>query len=131
MVYSCPFDIAEMTRRGQVIIRQETTEFLQTTGDIGLPASCLRNKYPMLAPGMVDLPEVWWYGNLETNNIFKERCSKFETKTSELERIEKFKQFIHSRPEEVIICIGHSLFWKHFSRSSDGLKNCDMMEMNL
>ena len=50
---------------------------------------------------------------------------------NELDRIEKFKQFIYSRPEDVIICIGHSLFWKHFSRANEGLKNCDMMEMTL
>ena len=117
--------------RLQCVVRHEVTEFLQTTGDIGLPASCLRNKYPELTSGMEELPEVWWYGNMETNNIFKERCTQFETKTSELDRIDKFKQFVYSRPEDVIICVGHSLFWKHFSRANEGLKNCDMMEMTL
>jgi broad specificity phosphatase PhoE len=80
MLYACPLDIEQLVARGQVQIRGEVTEFLQTTGDIGLPASNLRRKYPTLAPAMEDLPEVWWYGNLESNNPFKKQCQQFESK---------------------------------------------------
>jgi broad specificity phosphatase PhoE len=86
MLHSCPLDIEQLVARGQLQIRGEVTEFLQTTGDIGLPASNLRRKYPMLAPAMENLPEVWWYGNLESNNPFKKHCKQFESKVRTLRR---------------------------------------------
>jgi broad specificity phosphatase PhoE len=131
LLYSCPLDVEQLVARGQLVIKWEVTEFLQTTGDIGLPASCLRRKYPILAPAMDQLPEVWWYGNLESNNPFKRQCRAFEPKVAEAKRIAQFRGFLEESTERTVVAVGHSLFFKHFAGNGDSLSNCGILTMSI
>ncbi|KAK3239849.1 hypothetical protein CYMTET_50245 [Cymbomonas tetramitiformis] len=131
MLHGCPVDVDDLVASGRLVIRAEVSEFLQTTSDIGLPASMLRQKFPKLTGAMEDLSEKWWFGDPKNNDLLTKRCEEFETKESERDRINTFRQFLEGRPESVVVCFGHSLFWKHFSGSKDVLDHCAMMRMRL
>ena len=131
LLYSCPLDVEQLVARGQLVIKWEVTEFLQTTGDIGLPASCLRRKYPILAPAMDELPEVWWYGTMESNNPFKQQCRAFEPKVAEVKRIAQFRGFLEESTQRTVVAVGHSLFFKHFAGNGDSLSNCGILTMSI
>ncbi len=44
-------------------------------------------------------------------------------------RVAEFARFLNSRSEKVIVCIGHSTFWKVFSNDKQRLKNCEVRTM--
>lgn len=51
-------------------------------------------------------------------------------------RIVKFKQWIESRPETVIVAFGHCSFWKRFCRdycgvAKDPMKNCEVRHFQI
>lgn len=44
-------------------------------------------------------------------------------------RVAEFTRFLNSRSEKVVVCIGHSTFWKMFSNDKSRLKNCEVKTM--
>jgi hypothetical protein len=44
-------------------------------------------------------------------------------------RVAEFTRFLNSRSEKVIVCVGHSTFWKVFSNDKTRLKNCEVKTM--
>eukprot|EP00951_Prasinocladus_malaysianus_P008450 scaffold61196_cov46-Prasinocladus_malaysianus.AAC.1 len=52
----------------QVVICPEMHEHCMTAGDIGRPASRLKQDFPELAKELGQLPEIWWYTNEHHDN---------------------------------------------------------------
>lgn len=50
-------------------------------------------------------------------------------------RISEFKKWVQSRPERVIVAVGHSCYWKEFMRGLMGdagyMRNCELMTVRL
>lgn len=103
-----------------VVVRPEVSERLCTSGDVGLPASRLREQWPGLASlGALDaLPELWWHGARGGANCAERRRFSLPERASELEaRVAAFRRWLHSRPERSVVVVGHSVCFRSLQRS--------------
>eukprot|EP00891_Asterochloris_glomerata_P006278 jgi/Astpho2/6278/Aster-03673 len=131
MMLACP----EPERMGaackplKVEVRSELAEHVVTTGDIGLPTSLLRERYPQLAGGMTQLKELWWW-QPGYNSVPDKSFGRSEPKKQMKERVGKLRKWLQDRPEKVIVAFGHSSFWNEFL-GGKRLRNCEVHEMFL
>jgi len=119
-----PDDASHAAARRSIKVTPCIAERLCTRGDIGSPASVLRSRFKALE-GCLDLAqERWWFGEQEN---CRERDT-FQRKESTLEfkcRIDEARRFISCQPQQVIVLVGHSVFWKHFFGLDSSLGNCE------
>ncbi|KAK9867462.1 hypothetical protein WJX84_001003 [Apatococcus fuscideae] len=106
-------------------VLREIAEHLGTFGDIGRPASVLRQDFAQLAPLMASLPEQWWYAPAANPDA---SCPylKSEPMSAVKERCGQFRKWLEEQPQKVIVVVGHSTFWKVFTSSPHRLKNCEV-----
>ncbi|KAL3141675.1 hypothetical protein ABBQ32_004365 [Trebouxia sp. C0010 RCD-2024] len=109
----------------KVVVRSELSEHMVTTGDVGLPASALRSRYPQLCGAMGGLSEHWWWSPAD-NNAELHRFHKSEPKQKMKDRVAAFNRWVQSRPEKVIVAFGHSSFWCEFLGGRTRLRNCEL-----
>eukprot|EP00949_MAST-11_sp_MAST-11-sp1_P002857 g2857.t1 len=101
-------------------------ERLDTSGDVGMPTSELRQRYGDIFqfddPTMGE--EVWWQGgggsgDAESKTVSKERWAHAR------QRVAKFQEWLLARPEHCIAVVGHSAFFKSLLGASRKLRNCE------
>ncbi|DBB11435.1 hypothetical protein WJX82_007343 [Trebouxia sp. C0006] len=109
----------------KLVVRSELSEHMVTTGDVGLPASALRSRYPQLCGAMRGLSEHWWWSPAD-NNAELEKFHRSEPKQKMKDRVHAFSRWVQSRPEKVIVAFGHSSFWCEFLGGRTRLKNCEL-----
>ena len=143
----------------RVAVRHEMAEKVTTTGDVGRPPGHLAAAFPQRAPQMAELPGAWWYGSSgsgsgsgsgsatntsgggkgggdRVNCALTRRFGSSEPKASLQRRIADFKRWLHTRPERVIVAVGHSSYWKHFSQgfcgaSLERMYNCEVRTLHV
>ena len=105
-------------------------ERLDTSGDVGMPTSELRQRYGDIFqfddPTMGE--EVWWQGgggsgDAESKTVSKERWAHAR------QRVAKFQEWLLARPEHCIAVVGHSAFFKSLLGASRKLRNCEVCEI--
>lgn len=116
-------------------VRPEISEKLVTSGDIGRPPHMLKQSFSALQDKLDHLDEVWWYNkegkpNCSINRMFSSK----ETDASLKKRIGEFRSWLLSRPEKVIVAVGHSVYWKAFCTTQNGLQerslaNCEVKKL--
>ncbi|BDA47367.1 hypothetical protein COCOBI_10-2140 [Coccomyxa sp. Obi] len=112
----------------KVVIRPELTEHLVTTGDIGLPTTCLKETFKQLSEALDGIPERWWYAP-ESNDCLSQQFKKFEPKPKLKERVGAFRQWVHAQEEKVIVAYGHSSMIRELAGKS--LRNCEILTLNM
>lgn len=112
----------------KVVIRPELTEFLVTTGDIGLPVTCLQERFKQLSEALDGIPERWWYAP-ECNDCLSQNFKRFEPKFNLKERVGAFRQWVQAQQEKVIVAYGHSSMIRELSGKS--LRNCEILTLHL
>ncbi|KAK9836142.1 hypothetical protein WJX81_004420 [Elliptochloris bilobata] len=108
----------------KVVVRSELAEHLATTGDIGLPATTLRHRFPLLCEAAAELPERWWFAP-EANDVAAKRFGRAEPRKHMQERVGQFRRWVQARPEQVIVAIGHSCMFRELTGGGRHLKNCE------
>lgn len=99
-------------------------EHVMCTGDIGRPPKILAGEFPWLS--FDGLPEVWWYSQSEhPNDAVRMEFNSVEPMEELRKRVGVFRQFLRSRPENIIVVIGHSTFFKELTSSRQRLMNCE------
>ncbi|XP_024376003.1 uncharacterized protein [Physcomitrium patens] len=97
-------------------------EHVMCTGDIGRPPKILAGEFPWLS--FDGLPEVWWYSQSEhPNDAVRMEFNSVEPMEELRKRVGVFRQFLRSRPENIIVVIGHSTFFKELTSSRQRLMN--------
>ncbi|KAG0607031.1 hypothetical protein M758_9G187400 [Ceratodon purpureus] len=87
-------------------------EHVMCSGDVGRPPQVLAGEYPWLS--FDALPEVWWYSQPKcSNDALRMEFNSVEPMEELRKRVGVFRQFLRSRPENVIVVIGHSTFFRH------------------
>eukprot|EP00775_Hariotina_reticulata_P002533 gene2533-2835_t len=118
--------------RGRVAILSTIAEHCHTSGDVGVPASHLRQRWPSFASQLDELQEHWWHNpdprkapNCAVRRLFyrNERVDEMRHRVSE------FTRWLGQQPEQVVVAFGHSTFWKYFSNSKSRMKNCEVRQM--
>eukprot|EP00742_Colponemidia_sp_Colp-10_P000957 GILJ01001039.1.p1 GENE.GILJ01001039.1~~GILJ01001039.1.p1 ORF type:complete len:211 (-),score=21.24 GILJ01001039.1:80-712(-) len=106
-----------------IIINPLIRERMHTFCDVGSPPSVLADKFPSI--DVSHLKQHWWCVHNTTHSV---PCR--ETLQSVDERIEQFLQWLHDRPEKVIVIVGHS---KYFQRWLGGrkLRNCELRPVDM
>jgi len=134
MMLGCPhaarIGAAPQAKPLKVAVCRELAERMMTTGDIGLPASHLRNAFPQLSGAMEELPERWWFRHDENDALLK-RFKKHENKAQMQARVGEFRRWVQNRPEKVIVAFGHSVLFKELSGGHKSLKNCEIHTINI
>lgn len=125
----CPFqqwlsdpDVDEQNKP-RVIVSSLLAEHCFTSGDVGTPASVLRNMYPQMAPFMTDLKENWWH-KPERNSALMQTFASAETRAQLKKRVVDFQTSLSARPEKTIVLVGHSTFLKQMIGRR--LRNCEI-----
>lgn len=112
------------------------TEKLVTSGDIGHPASDLCKWYPQLEGQLAAVPELWWHSpHAKPNCAVQKRFGSSENKEQLMVRIGAFRRWLQNRPEQVIVAVGHSAYWRAFQEVCQGTKpqhmhNCEIRLIN-
>mmetsp|Transcript_5172 Transcript_5172/g.14469 ORF Transcript_5172/g.14469 Transcript_5172/m.14469 type:complete len:217 (+) Transcript_5172:854-1504(+) len=76
--------------------------------------------------------EVWWYTKPKApNDALAKRFNSYESKARLKARVGAFRKWALSRPEPVIVAVGHSMFWRSFLDGSRTLKNCELYTTSL
>lgn len=106
------------------------TEHVHNSGDVGRPASILSNEFPWIS--FSGLKDVWWFSPQGAPNDPIEGIFQSEESMDHLrKRVGIFRQFILSRPENVIAVIGHSTFFRELSGKRQRMKNCEILTMQV
>ena len=125
-------EFEEWTSR--LMIREELTEKLSCSGDVGRPRRCLEAEFPELELALSRIPEDrWWWEGCEhrPNDAQSEQFKSLEPQTNFKRRVARFRDWLLKRPEETFVVFGHSTFFKEFSKSERSMKNCEIHEMRL
>jgi broad specificity phosphatase PhoE len=123
-----------------VVVTPLCGERVSSCDDIGLPASCLKELFPMLDFSSLD--EIWWYmqdgidTQREAVSLIAQGKLKFETNEHVAARMEKFYDFLTKRPEKNIVVFAHNDFLrgflsKYFEFSDSHLDNCEVFSANI
>mmetsp|Transcript_12373 Transcript_12373/g.33763 ORF Transcript_12373/g.33763 Transcript_12373/m.33763 type:complete len:527 (+) Transcript_12373:110-1690(+) len=107
------------------------SEFMVTPGDVGRPPAHLVQEFPQLAKQLMQLPEVWWYQDPQQPNCALNQCwGSSEPQKAREHRISEFARWLNGRSEQLVVLVGHSSFWHHFTnKSRQRLQNCEVMSM--
>ncbi|KAF5833918.1 hypothetical protein DUNSADRAFT_9578 [Dunaliella salina] len=107
------------------------SEFMVTPGDVGRPPAHLVQEFPQLAKQLMQLPEVWWYQDPQQPNSALHQCwGSSEPQKSREHRISEFSRWLNGRREQLVVLVGHSSFWHHFTnKSRQRLQNGEVMSM--
>lgn len=124
----------------KAVAYHELREWMDTYGDVG------QNKKELLTmnefSNYINFDELindeWWltHANKKNDGNFKTVMDTNgaiikETKDDIHYRIQLFKEWILQRPENNIVVIGHSRFFREFVGSKNKLHNCQMMRVHL
>ena len=123
-----------------VVVTPLCGERVSSCDDIGLPASYLKELFPMLDFSSLD--EIWWYmqdgidTQREAVSLIAQGKLKFETNEHVAARMEKFYDFLTKRPEKNIVVFAHNDFLhgflsKYFKFSDSHLDNCEVFSANI
>jgi broad specificity phosphatase PhoE len=118
----------------RLMIREELTEKLSCSGDIGRPRRYLEADFPELELALSRIPEDrWWWEGCEhrPNDAQSEQFKSLEPQANFKRRVARFRDWLLKRPEETFVVFGHSTFFKEFSKSERSMKNCEIHEMRL
>ncbi|KAH7352511.1 hypothetical protein KP509_19G049400 [Ceratopteris richardii] len=120
----------DFTQARRVEVCHLHTEHVSNSGDVGRPSSMLSREFPMLS--FTGLEEVWWFSPKDAPNdpvmgVFRSRESMEHLR----KRVGLFRQYLLSRPENIIIVIGHSTFFKELSGRRKRMENCEMLTVKL
>jgi len=74
---------------------------------------------------MRDLPERWWF-RADMNDTQKAVFGKAEPRQLVRERVGAFKRWLDSRPEKVIVVVGHSTYLKDLTGMNKRLRNGEL-----
>ena len=116
-----------------IIAHHELREWVDTFGDIGTPKTKLIQKYNNNNNNNnnVDFSfidnEIWWNQDIKSD----ESVIKKETTKNVNDRISSFKHWILKRPENNILIVGHSRWFRQFVGAMFKLNNCAMMKVEL
>eukprot|EP00884_Botryococcus_braunii_P017611 jgi/Botrbrau1/4533/Bobra.60_2s0022.2 len=122
--FQCPRECAK-----HLLVRSELAEQLITTGDVGLPASQIRRRFPQLEEAIKDLPERWWYKE-SVNDATEKRLTNTETKKELMTRVEALRRWLLARPEKIIVAVGHSVCFGALAGGSR-LRNCEVRTIKI
>ena len=114
----------------RVVVRADLAEHLATAGDVGTPASTLRESWPALtaAGAFDDLPERWWHAP-HANCAAGRRLTACEPRRALTARVGGFRRWLQSVPERVVVCVGHSTHFGALAGGGGRLKNCEVHTM--
>eukprot|EP00475_Leptophrys_vorax_P001640 TRINITY_DN108_c0_g1_i1.p2 TRINITY_DN108_c0_g1~~TRINITY_DN108_c0_g1_i1.p2 ORF type:complete len:231 (+),score=56.91 TRINITY_DN108_c0_g1_i1:35-727(+) len=104
-------------------------EIMDTACDVGRSPAALQAEFPKL--DFSGLPEVWWYHPDETNDQRSGGAIVKEPRDHAVQRVEQFKEWLKQRPEQHIVVVGHSAFFKLMLGESSKMKNCSLRELEL
>ena len=114
----------------RVVVRADLAEHLATAGDVGTPASALREAWPVLtaAGAFEGLPERWWHAP-HANCASRGALTACEPRRALTARVGGFRRWLQSVPERVIVCVGHSTHFGTLAGGGARLKNCEVHTM--
>mmetsp|Transcript_5174 Transcript_5174/g.14478 ORF Transcript_5174/g.14478 Transcript_5174/m.14478 type:complete len:179 (+) Transcript_5174:854-1390(+) len=117
----------------KVALLPQLSEHVMTPGDVGRPPSEIAKEFPELAKEASEIgQEVWWYTKPKApNDALAKRFNSYESKARLKARVGAFRKWALSRPEPVIVAVGHSMFWRSFLDGSRTLKNCELYTTSL
>lgn len=109
--------------RTPVVVEALHRERLESSCDIGRPASVLAGEFSSLAFG--HLAEEWWPNGCTPDHrgIRFEPHDRFET------RVEEFRRWLAARPERRIAVVGHGTFFYHLAGRE--LANCELTAIEM
>ncbi|KAK9807423.1 hypothetical protein WJX73_004631 [Symbiochloris irregularis] len=114
----------------RTVVRSELSEHLMTTGDVGMPASFLRSKFPQLTGALEGLEERWWFSPCSNDAVL--RCAGcYEPRRSLVERVGQFRRWVMEQPEKTIIVYGHSTMLREFIGGDKSLRNCELFTLQV
>eukprot|EP01122_Echinamoeba_exundans_P012888 TRINITY_DN5516_c0_g1_i1.p1 TRINITY_DN5516_c0_g1~~TRINITY_DN5516_c0_g1_i1.p1 ORF type:complete len:233 (-),score=39.99 TRINITY_DN5516_c0_g1_i1:59-712(-) len=105
-------------------------EKVENACDIGRPVSELKAAFPELS--FEHLEPIWWYTESSdiTEDNFRDLWAsgkRYEEPEDYLNsRIESFRQWLKERPEQNIVVVGHSNFFRKFTGMKTKLANCEI-----
>ncbi len=107
--------------RTPVVVEALHRERLESSCDIGRPASVLAGEFTKLA--FDHLEEEWWPNGCTPDHrgIRFEPGDRFET------RVTAFRRWLASRPEQRIAVVGHGTFFQHLSGKY--MSNCELVTL--
>ncbi|CEM28676.1 unnamed protein product [Vitrella brassicaformis CCMP3155] len=125
-IYSSPLsrsiDTAAMAFEGSdkpLLLHPLLREKCETTGDIGLPRSELQRRHPHWDfTHFHEHDEEWWHKGDPSAPLAFFRKIPHEPSTLLHERTERWANFLSGRSEKSICVVGHSMFFKRWTRSS-------------
>ena len=123
-----------------VIISPLCGERVSSSDDIGLPASYLKELFPMLDFSSLD--EIWWYmpdginSQREAISLIAQGKLQFESNEHLANRMEEFYNFLLKRPEHSIAVFAHNDFLckflsKYFGFSDSHLDNIEVFSADI
>jgi broad specificity phosphatase PhoE len=112
-------------------------EHCATTGDVGRPAPVLASSFPQLAPHLALLPSpTWWYDpegpegpRANVGHGPNPRLGSPEPAAHMRGRVAEFGRWLSSRPERLVVAVGHSTFFRNFTRARARMRNCEVQVM--
>lgn len=107
--------------RTPVVVEALHRERLESSCDIGRPASVLAQEFATLAFDHLD--EEWWPNGCTPDH----RGIRFEPQERFQMRVATFRQWLATRPERRIAVVGHGTFFAHLSGHS--LANCELVAL--
>lgn len=109
--------------RTPVVVEALHRERLESSCDIGRPASVLAQEFASLAFDHLD--EEWWPNGCTPDHrgIRFEPGDRFET------RVKSFRRWLASRPVQRIAVVGHGTFFQHLSGKY--MSNCELVTLEV
>jgi len=123
----CTFHNHEAYKNVPIMVNPLHVEFLTCSCDVGTRKSVLEKKFPHLS--FEHLEEIWWYTDPAVEILHGDYWKAFtiygyyEPEVNRLKRVEMFIEWIKQRPENTIVVIGHSDFFKQIIGRV--LSNCE------
>lgn len=105
--------------RTPVVVEALHRERLESSCDIGRPASVLAGEFTALAFGHLD--EEWWPNGCTADH----RGIRYEPDERFSKRVRTFRRWLAARPEGRIAVVGHGTFFSHLAGRD--LANCELM----
>lgn len=106
------------------------SEHVATSGDVGRPPKVLAREFPEFS--FEGIPEIWWFSCGEApNDALKGIFGRSENAGYLRRRVGEFRQYLQSRPEQVILVVGHSTFFLELTGSSRRMRHCEILTIRV
>lgn len=120
----------ELAAASHVRVTALHTEHVAVSGDVGRPRRQLAAEFPWAALG--HLADPWWFSPPGSpNDAAGRQFGGRESMAHLRKRVGAFRQYLRELPEQAVVVIGHSTFFRELTGSASRMAHCEICTVRI